>query len=591
MSDDAGMFRSGREGQFAVLVRSFLNGLFESDLLPDSVDIRQSLVWMAVMFVTPAMWFSLLPAMSGAFDHHPGVWARGRELGLTAQLQAQIEVATWGFELLFLLYSMTVVGFVTVLVWDRVFPDRRDAMVLGTLPIPSRTVLVAKVSALAILIGGFALAINVPSALGMSLAIGDTGRSVGWRYLVAHLTVMPIAGLFVSCCLIGLQTVLAATGNRRLLQALSVLLQLVCVVALLEILVFSPALAVRLAGNALRLSESAVGAWLPPFWFLGLYETIVGTGHRAYHDLAITATLAVSGSLLVVFTTYLASYRRIVRQAIESVEPRRRGSTPLTRLGRWLTRLAVRHPTEQVIVGFILKTLARSQFHQLVLAVYVGVALAFIIGGALFLLATGGELSLATPTTLTLSAPLVLSFFTLVGLRLLFNLPSELEAHCVFRLTEADAKTVYLRAARKTLWLALTPIVVVTLPGYWLLWGAGPALGHTVLWLLLAAALTEVLLIGFHKVPFTCAYVPGRANFKWLFPLYLAALNVYAYSTSRLEQVLLSDPVRWTAACGALLVGLVVVVRARDRARSVAIPLTFHDEADHAVELRLSHPG
>ena len=56
----------------------------------------------------------------------------------------------------------------------------------------------------------------------------------------------------------------------------------------------------------------------------------------------------------------------------------------------------------------------------------------------------------------------------------------------------------------------------MTLPGYWLLWGTILAFGHTVLCLLLAAVLVELLLFGFHKVSFTCVYVPGRTNFKLL---------------------------------------------------------------------------
>ena len=109
--------------QFRLLVRCFLQRLFESDLLPEEVDIRRSVIWLAALFAAPA-----------------GIQAARLlgEYGILifvvehfANRIAELERATWGDELLFVLYSMTAVGFLTVLVWESVFPDRRDAVVLG----------------------------------------------------------------------------------------------------------------------------------------------------------------------------------------------------------------------------------------------------------------------------------------------------------------------------------------------------------------------------------------------------------------------------------------------------------------------------
>src|SRR3984885_3191897 len=40
--------------------------------------------------------------------------------------------------------TMLVVGLFAVLSWDATFPDRRDALVLGPLPVPARTIFLAK---------------------------------------------------------------------------------------------------------------------------------------------------------------------------------------------------------------------------------------------------------------------------------------------------------------------------------------------------------------------------------------------------------------------------------------------------------------
>src|SRR4029079_4411356 len=48
---------------------------------------------------------------------------------------------------------MLVAGLITVVSWDSIFPDRRDIMVLGSLPLRSATILAAKGGASASLLG------------------------------------------------------------------------------------------------------------------------------------------------------------------------------------------------------------------------------------------------------------------------------------------------------------------------------------------------------------------------------------------------------------------------------------------------------
>lgn len=566
---------------FALLVRSFLRGAFESDLLPDAVDIRESLIWIGLMFLSPVMWLSVGPAL-GKYHRHWRIWAQAEERGTTDQLRAQIEVTTWGDELLFVFYAMTAVGFVTVLVWDRLYPDRTDVLVLGTLPVGDRTVVGARLTALALLIGAFALALSVPSAVAMALGAPENDVFLlPLRYLVAHLVVVPLAGVFSACCLLAARTVLRVLVQPRLLRGLTLGLQLLCVVVMLEMLVFSWQLSHWLSDNALQLAGHPVASWLPPFWFLGLYETLLGTDHAAFRSLARDAGLAMVASLGLLLTAYLASYRRITRQVTET--PAAESGVPW--MGRsWHALTAGWSPTTGAVVGFVLRTMARSRRHQLILSMYVGVALAFVIGGVLFPLTRGTGVDLTTPTVLLLSMPLVLSFFTLVGLRVLFAMPSEFKANWVFRLTERDEKTGYRNGTRVALWIGLVPIVCLTLPGYWYLWGTAVAFGHTALWLLLAALLVELLLVGFHRIPFAATYVPGRANFKLFGLVYLLVLTTYAYGAAQAELWLLVDPVRWATAMAALLAGLLWSVWAGRRRLSSATALTFDDSPDPAVQ-------
>ena len=180
----------------------------------------------------------------------------------------------------------------------------------------------------------------------------------------------------------------------------------------------------------------------------------------------------------------------------------------------------------------------------------------------------------------------MLSFFVLAALRVLFTVPTELRANRIFRMTEIDDKSVYLNGSRKALWLlGALPIAVLTLPAYAAWWGPVPALQHTAFWLLMSGCLTELLLCRFHKMPFACSYVPGKANVKYLWPVHALALTAYAWWTARLELWLLADPVRWSIGCATLGTCLALAIAFRRRAPGSSKPLTYEEEVEAAVQV------
>ena len=150
------MTRPDRQGPFALLVRNFFHGLFESDLLPENLDVRQPLIWMGVLLICPSGG-TFFPAIFSTLRPHPRLLQLARQDGTAEQLLAQFEQESWGFELMFLLYAIAVIGFITVMVWDRAYPDRRDVMAVGVLPVRDRTVFAAKLTALLLLVVGSAV--------------------------------------------------------------------------------------------------------------------------------------------------------------------------------------------------------------------------------------------------------------------------------------------------------------------------------------------------------------------------------------------------------------------------------------------------
>ena len=579
--------------QFRVLFRTFLRRLFHNDLVPETVDLRQSAIVLAAVLTVPPSFYAVASA-----------WSYGSWMG-----NLQLATRAVPHKLYFIGYSMAAVGLVTVLVWDALFPDRRDAMVLGGLPVRPRTVAFSKLAALVAFVGGFALAVNAPAMVVFSFAAGGyLPFETFLRYPAAHLAATVSAGLLVFLALVAVQAGLALVCPQRLHQRLTMLAQLLFVIVLIEWFAFAPGLLYSFAGidsavtseqliaaggryRFIGLTASGAGTWLPPVWFLGLYEVLWGFDPDVYRGLAGTAVTAFAAALSLAAVAYGIGFRRMMKRPLETPPDTsgRAGALPRA-AARLATAGLARRPVAQAVAAFAAASTMRSRRHRLIIAAYVGLGLAFVIGSFLSPFTGIAEDALAeplsTPSARLLSIPFILSFFVLAALRFMFAVPTEIRANWVFRITEIDDRCAYLTGARIALWmLGVAPVALVTCPIYLVLWGPGLAFAHTVFWVLMAGVLTELLLFRFHKVPFACSYVPGKANVKLLWPLYALALTAYASWTARLELWMLGSPLRWSIACGTLLGCLVAAIACRRRALASASPLQYEEAVDPAVQV------
>ena len=107
--------------QNATIARATFDGFLESDLMPSGMQ-APALIWAAAFLVAPAL---CLPAVS--MVKYPFIRKFHPQM---------VEVAFWGDRLLFLLLSAGAMGLISVVLWDTLFPARRDAFVLTQMPIP-----------------------------------------------------------------------------------------------------------------------------------------------------------------------------------------------------------------------------------------------------------------------------------------------------------------------------------------------------------------------------------------------------------------------------------------------------------------------
>jgi hypothetical protein len=205
--------------------------------------------------------------------------------------------------------------------------------------------------------------------------------------------------------------------------------------------------------------------------------------------------------------------------------------------------------------------------------------------GLVALFSSGGFWRLGRPDAILLSVPLVLSFFMLAGLRGIFTIPAELPANWIFQLTEGGDARACLAAARKAMIaLAVLPLFLLLFPLYGILWGWPTAVLNLLFGLVLSLALTEVLLLHFQKMPFTCSYLPGKGNLGVRVMAYWFAFTTYAYAMARLEVLLLANPLAMFIFCGVVLAAWGGLIAHRNQMLHLGAELIFQEEPEPVVQ-------
>ena len=144
--------RMAQRRQFRVLYRGFLLRFLDIEALAAGGAMHNLLTNVAALLGA----FSFVLALLKVPQYY---FASNRYTG------AQLAVAAWEDQKFVLSTAIMVVGLFTVLLWDALFPDRRDCLVLGPLPVRMRTLFAAKLAATAAALGLAAAAVNVFTGL------------------------------------------------------------------------------------------------------------------------------------------------------------------------------------------------------------------------------------------------------------------------------------------------------------------------------------------------------------------------------------------------------------------------------------------
>lgn len=513
------------------LYHHFLRSFFVSDLVARGGDPRSLGIMAAAFFGAPGIAICMYLNLFSAFG-----------------VDTSPELA------FFIALSLILTGLLAVVEWEDLFPGRTDILVLRPLPLPPGAIVAAKLGALATLLAGFYAIVNFYSNLMLPfLSVpGGAGMGTTLRWMGAQAAATAAAALWVFLAVVGLKGLVLALGAERGRWRPGPLLRFGLMVGLLAALILTPRLVSPTDYEQLVRSG---GVWsYPLLWFVGLDKLLAGGAAPVWMARGRDALRALGWTALGAAFFYLLGCRRQFRAALASAGT---AHTPewrrqLQALG---TRLWLPEPRQRAVFRFAVATLARSRRHRLYLSAWLGVGVAFTLEGS-FAAAHGVHATNAAVQTALLAAPLVLCFFLLLGLRHVFTIPTDLAANWIFRLSETGAQPERLGAAPRLMAaFAVAPVVALTALVSIHLWGWGRGLAPVAVTAVLAVLLIEVLLLRFRKLPFTCAYQPGKANAKVTWVICWLAFTIYAQAMAAWEYRLWPHPERlalWLMA-GALL--------------------------------------
>ena len=453
------------------------------------------------------------------------------------------------------------------LVVHRVFPDELDFWSLMPLPMSRRTVFTAKFVALFLFTSIFTLGTNLFLALPLSAIVN--GRDPGQSALLANACQWLTgtwASVLVVIGVVSVEGLLIAVLPRTLFRAAAIWLQTGMIAALVLAVPFM----FRIPGLGPVLQRSP--RWLltiPPAWFFGVEHWLLGE-RDAYTDrlalLAIGATIALA---MVAVSTSLAVYRRFDQSAFRPGI----GHAP----AQWNLAIhwpAGRYPAREAVRDFMGATLRRSGLHQLVsyglFAIGLAMATNSLLGSA--------ALSDRWMQRAVLGMPFTLMAGAVVGVRTALLLPTNPRAAWIFRFTEQAATRGHqLDAVSRGLFVSgvvLPTAFAVPVQAAW--FGVAAITALVPLTLAIGWTLTELALLEWRRIPFTCTILFAKRPAAFTFLMLVMIFGWFVFVSTSLLVAARASVTAWSVV--ALLVSVVgLTLRAYRRHNWGRWPLEFED--------------
>jgi hypothetical protein len=585
-----------------ILVRHFVLRFLEHDLVSSNADRREVLSVAGGTMISISLFLAMLAMLQYQFSNF-------LPPGLTS-LRALDD------RFLFVSASMLVMALLAVGLWDGLALDARDTAVLGVLPIPRAAITRAKFIAVALMAAGCDVAWNLAPTLLRTWSLPLTLRP-GFRgvmvLVASHAVVTFSAGAFGFLSVFALREGLTALLGRHRFHAISSALQGALLVAVTSALLLVPGSSTRVASTWLA-PDTIAAKVLPPFWFVGLHETMAGSvvdnlprtrpgrlylgdereATRLYRSLwplyRKLGRLALMALAIVGLVTIAAAAWNSRRLPVPVVR-RPRATPALARAWKWaVARFVATSSIQQAGFWFTLQTLPRRVTHRAVLATATAVGLSLMIVTVRDRVLTIHTDIASVPLAILAAQSLVLAS-VLTGFRHAVQLPAELGSSTTFSLTWNGHLRPYLSGVKRAGWIAIAlPVLAALFVWHSAVLGIRVALLHLGTGVVISMLMIEVLFARYRRVPLVSGYVPS-SDLKSRGPAYVGVVLLVSYALAWVERTALAATPAYVLVLVGGVIGLSAGVAAFDRARIFSPHVLDLDEDVPSPTQRLNLAG
>lgn len=530
--------------QFRALTRAFMTRFFENELTAGTDDFKTSFIWLVSFLAVPGLFMPVSMALRWellAFQRGPDV----------------LRVLTRGDKAFYLGFVMVATAAITAIMWNTLLGDRRDALVLGVLPVRPPTIVAARLAALSMYMIAIGVAMNALASIsfGFSLAPFNT-FAFAVRGVVAHFVASVAASACVFLAVTGIQGLLLSAFGARVFARVAPAMQTVLIglitAGFLSLPIIDVSVVDTLAGHGAQMRP-----WIlvtPPLWFLGIYETVLGTTDPVLIRLTNHATIALVLGSVATLCTYPFAYRRVAALAVEQGI----GETGRS-AGRYISGLVTRSmgraPHVRAVSQFFLATMGRVERHRFVIAASIGITLAWVMPG--WTAMAWGKPSV--PQTPLVSLSYSAMAFLIAGVATAASLPADQKAGWMFDVAPPGRIDAREALERILFMFGVLPVLIIFVPLYGLLWSRTFAFVHALFLIVFGTFLIQLALRRHAGMPCVRAWDPQRLNLGRWWGAYVLGFIIYTTALPDLELALYRHPIATAVFLGSGMIASVIL--------------------------------